>query len=476
MIRSAVIRYVLPIVAALCVVAFVGVPYIEHILTDWFRADIELRAKLVMNSMDEPLAGLLERGDTQRLGAYLERVVSDERLLAVLICDASGSKVYATSLVPGDVTCDSPTTSLVSEPTITRLPSGLVEVSSFTVDAGSARPHRALLVHDLSFIDQRQATARNFVLAFAVIAVAMLGLTGGLFTRHMLNRSIRVLLGDIRSRRFLDDALSPASSQPVLSSVRKLLGEIEQRQRLEIEVQENWTPQALQQVVRENLGDCPLIVVSNREPYIHNIAQDGTTVVQVPASGMVTALEPIVRSCSGIWVAHGSGTADRRVVDRNDHIQVPPDDPAYTLRRVWLSAEEEEGYYYGYSNEGMWPLCHLAYVRPAFRERDWIVYQSVNARFASAVAEEAGGDSPIVLIQDFHFALLPRLIRERKPQATIAFLAHSVAKRRDVRRVPLEAGDAGAHAERGHPGVPHEVPLPEFPGHGRSPRRMPDRS
>ena len=424
MIRSAITRYVLPIVAALSVVAFVGVPYIEHMLTDWFRADIELRARLVMNSMDEPLTGLLERGDTRRLGAYLERVVSDERLLAILICDAGGAKVYATSLVPGDVTCDSPTTSLVNEPTITRLPSGLIEVSSFTVDADSARPYRALLVHDLSFIDRRQATARNFVLAFAVIAVAMLGLTGGLLTRHMLNRSIRALLGDIRSRRFLDDALSPASSRAALSSVRKLLGEIEQRQRLEIEVQENWTPQALQQVVRENLGDVPLIVVSNREPYIHNFGPDGNPMVQVPASGMVTALEPIVRACSGIWVAHGSGTADRQVVDRHDHVEVPPDDPSYTLRRVWLSTEEEDGYYYGYSNEGMWPLCHLAYVRPAFRERDWIVYQSVNQQFAAAVADEARGDSPVVLIQDFHFALLPRLIRERKPHATIALFWH----------------------------------------------------
>lgn len=424
MIRTAVTRYVLPIVAALSLIAFVGVPYIEHMLTDWFRADIELRAKLVMNSMEAPLTELLERQDTVRLGDYLERVVSDERLLAVLICDAGGAKVYSTSLVPDDVTCDSSTASLVNGSTVTRLPSGMIEVSSFTINGASAQPYRALLVHDLSFIDRRQATARNFVLAFAVIAVVVLGLMGGLFTRHMLNRSIRVLLGDIRSRRFLDDALSPESSQPVLSSVRKLLGEIEQRQRLEIEFQENWTPQALQQVVREHLDDCPLVVVSNREPYIHNRTPDGTPTVQVPASGMVTALEPIVRACSGIWVAHGSGTADRMVVDKSDHVRVPPDDPAYTLRRVWLSAEEEDGYYYGFSNEGMWPLCHLAYVRPAFRESDWIAYQAVNERFAAAVAEEAKGDSPVVLIQDFHFALLPRLIRERKPRATIALFWH----------------------------------------------------
>ena len=120
-----------------------------------------------------------------------------------------------------------------------------------------------------------------------------------------------------------------------------------------------------------------MLVVSNREPYIHSLRRDGSVQVQVPASGMVTALEPVMRACSGTWVAHGSGTADRQVVDRNDRVRVPPDEPSYTLRRVWLTEEEEAGYYYGFSNEGLWPLCHLAYVRPAFRESDWAQYQAV---------------------------------------------------------------------------------------------------
>jgi trehalose 6-phosphate synthase len=414
----------LPVVAALSLIAFVGVPYIEHMLTGWFRSDIELRARLVMNSMEEPVASLLENGQTARLATYLERVVGDERLLAVLICDATGAKVYGTKLVPDDVTCDSHATSLVDGTPVTGISAGLIEVSAFTFSSESAQTYRALLVHDLSFIDRRQATARNFILALAVLAVGLLGLVGGLFTRYMLNSSIKSLLGDIRSRRFLDDALSPRSSRPLLSSVRTLLREIEQSQRLEIEFRENWTPQALQQVVSGHLGSCPLVVVSNREPYIHNRGRDGRPVVQVPASGMVTALEPIVRACSGIWVAHGSGSEDRRVVDKSDHVRVPPDDPAYSLRRVWLTPEEEEGYYYGFSNEGMWPLCHLAYVRPAFRESDWISYRAVNEKFAAAVAAEAKGDSPVILIQDFHFSLLPRLVRQRKPHATIALFWH----------------------------------------------------
>src|SRR5690606_27286186 len=148
-----------------------------------------------------------------------------------------------------------------------------------------------------------------------------------------------LLLGDIRSRRFLDDAHSASESMPVLMRVREALRDLEASQRLEIEFRENWTPQALQQVVREHLGDTRILVMSNREPYIHRRDREGNISVQVPASGMVTAIEPIMRACSGTWIAHGSGTADRDVVDRHGHVAVPPDDPSYTLRRVWLSEE-----------------------------------------------------------------------------------------------------------------------------------------
>ena len=235
---------------------------------------------------------------------------------------------------------------------------------------------------------------------------------------------MNVLIGDIRGKRFLDNAQSPRASLPILSQVRQVLAEVEEKQRLEIDFRENWTPQALRQVVRDHLHSSQVIIVSNREPYIHNYNADHRPVVQVPASGMVTALEPIMRACSGVWVAHGAGSADRDTVDRFDHIAVPPDHPSYTLRRVWLTEEQEQGYYYGFSNEGLWPLCHLAYVRPAFRPSDWRAYEEVNAKFAEVVAAEANTDSPVVLIQDFHFALLPKLIRAKIPKATIALFWH----------------------------------------------------
>jgi trehalose 6-phosphate synthase len=138
----------------------------------------------------------------------------------------------------------------------------------------------------------------------------------------------------------------------------------------------------------------------------------------------VTALEPIMRACSGTWVAHGSGSADRATADRFGRIRVPPVEESYTVRRVWLSEEEEKGYYYGFANEGLWPLCHIAHTRPAFRSEDWNCYRSVNAKFADAVCEEVDTEDPIILVQDYHFALAPRMIHERLPRATVLMFWH----------------------------------------------------
>src|SRR5205085_753634 len=135
--------------------------------------------------------------------------------------------------------------------------------------------------------------------------------------------------------------------------------------------------------------------------------------------GLVTALEPVMRACSGVWVAHGSGSADRECSDRRGRIEIASGSSSYILRRVWLSEEEEKGYYYGFSNEALWPLCHLAQAHPVFRRGDWLQYQRVNQRFADAVVAEAGCDDPIVLVQDYHFALVPRMLRRRCPRATI---------------------------------------------------------
>jgi trehalose 6-phosphate synthase len=184
-----------------------------------------------------------------------------------------------------------------------------------------------------------------------------------------------------------------------------------------------WTKEDLRDIVREKIGNHRFIVVSNREPYIHSYDEQGLRWT-TPASGMTVALDPVMKACGGTWVAHGSGEADREVVDDKDHLLVPPDNPSYALRRVWLTKEEEEQFYYGYSNEGLWPLCHTVYVRPTFRETDWEQYKKVNEKFAVAVLEEMGEETGFIFIQDYHFALLPRLIKEKRPDIIVAQFWH----------------------------------------------------
>ncbi len=184
-----------------------------------------------------------------------------------------------------------------------------------------------------------------------------------------------------------------------------------------------WNKQSLLDLITSRMGDHQFIVVANREPYIHRYAGDRIECVQ-PASGMATALDPVMRACGGVWVGHGSGEADRETVDEHDHVRVPPDDPAYTLRRVWLSREEEERYYYGLSNDGLWPLCHVAFRRPEFRQQDWETYKQVNERFAAAVLDEVRDRPTFVFIQDYHFALVPRMLKEARPDLVVAQFWH----------------------------------------------------
>ena len=194
--------------------------------------------------------------------------------------------------------------------------------------------------------------------------------------------------------------------------------------RLRYAGEHQWTAERLAVHIRERFGSSRIFLMSNREPYMHML-QGRETVCTVPPSGLVTALEPVLRACDGVWVAHGSGSEDAHHVDNFDRLRVPPDDPRYTLRRVWLSSEEEAGYYDGFANEGLWPLCHIAHTRPIFRASDWEWYQRVNEKFATALLEEMESSAnPIVFVQDYHFALVPRLIKAARPDARVAIFWH----------------------------------------------------
>jgi alpha,alpha-trehalose-phosphate synthase [UDP-forming] len=184
-----------------------------------------------------------------------------------------------------------------------------------------------------------------------------------------------------------------------------------------------WTKTDLLDLIYARMRGVRLISVSNREPYIHRHTANGLTCSQ-PASGLAIALDPVMRACGGVWVAHGSGDADRAVTDPHGHLKVPPQNPSYTLRRVWLDRKLEDEYYYGLANEGLWPLCHIAFQRPRFSQRNWDSYRKVNRIFADAVLEEAAGEPAFVFIQDYHFGLLPRMLKNDAPNLLIAQFWH----------------------------------------------------
>ena len=166
-----------------------------------------------------------------------------------------------------------------------------------------------------------------------------------------------------------------------------------------------------------------LVVIANREPYAHEWDANGKVVVQRPASGLVTGIEPVLRACGGTWIAYGGGAADRLHSDRDGRVAVPPEGPEYTLRRIWIAEEEYERYYSGFANEGLWPLCHTAHTQPSFRASDWAAYQSVNETFARAAADDTPADG-LLLVQDYHFALVPKLVRDHAPHVVTSLFWH----------------------------------------------------
>lgn len=426
MLKLVAFRYLLALVAAAAAVAWLGMPYFDGLASAWSRVHAENRSRKVISAIEGPLSNLIDDDQPESIKSYLQTLQSsDSRIAAVVLCSADGRIIARSADHTSSISCagdgepgDANSSWLVQDA------SGSLLAARFKVQIPGHTPFRAVILRRMLAAGDDQTTWRKFAFAFISVASLILALLVALLAWWLLRRWVALLISDIRGGRFFDDASSPRFSQPILSQVRKVLREVEETQRREIDYRENWTPQALQQVVREQLQSEQIIVVSNREPYSHIRDADGRLRVQLPASGMVTALEPVMRACSGVWVAHGSGSADREVVDGSDQIRVPPEAPAYALKRVWLSKEEESAYYYGFSNEGLWPLCHLAYVRPAFRQSDWQGYRAVNQRFADAVASTADSRSPLVLIQDFHFSLLPKMVRERIPGATIALFWH----------------------------------------------------
>lgn len=405
-------------------VVAVLVPVAGSFVDDWARRDVDLRSQLVFNAVREQVERLRRRGETDDLATLFERVAEDGRIAAIALCDG-GDLAVAGAGLPAGFDCRAAPDSAAEGPRALDLAGERALVTSHVLRApDGGATGRLVLVHDLAFVEERSAEAR-LALVLAAVGVgfggAALASLLSIFVLARWRHSVRQALENVRERR--GEEAGPSETE-IAEEIRSALSELDLARQTLDTVNVAWTPDTLQVALANELPGSEVIVVSNREPYIHNRTPDGTIVVQRPASGLVSALEPVTRACGGTWIAHGSGSADREAVDAADRVGVPPARPSYTLRRLWLSDEEQDGYYYGFANEGLWPLCHIAFVRPVFRENDWRAYRAVNEKFADAVVAEARREDPVVLVQDYHLALAPRMIRARLPRATIVTFWH----------------------------------------------------
>ena len=419
------LRFIVPLLLALAAVAYAILPLVDRLTFQWFVRDLDGRATLIANTVEDPVTELLRTGNRTGLLQYFTRITQDERVFAVGYCPSPSAVPVATATMPATIGCGGLDQLALPAGHVLDSPNGRLLVSVRPLPTATAPDGSLILVHDMSYAERRSEDTRRYLFYFFIglgLAISLITVVIAQLSWRGWQQGVRALL---RGEGLLrpSDRPAPPEFRPIARDLRELIRDIEAEHRARTDEQTTWTPETLRELLHGELRGQEVIVVSNREPYIHVHEGDGIA-VQRPASGLVTAIEPIMRACSGTWIAHGSGSADREVVDAHDRVGIPPEAPAYQIRRVWLTAEEEAGYYYGFANEGLWPLCHIAHVRPTFRSADWEQYRKVNQHFARAVVEEATSADPIVLVQDYHFALLPRMIREALPGATIVTFWH----------------------------------------------------
>jgi trehalose 6-phosphate synthase len=435
-------RLIISLIVGITLVSLCTSYYQVLVLSRGMRGDLERRAQLLGETLSNSVGRDLQRDAQQTLQRTVQQYANREHLAGLAVYDRQGHALaVSTTLQP----------LISSTPEIVRqsLESGInanaflrmgissIHISALPLYQNSTVIGCLAVIHDTGYIRSEElriwretflsALAHVVLIVFITLLIVRWSIAGPIARTARWMQALRTGRG-MSSRMKLPDlelfrpiAREVATFAESLNTARSAA---EREARLRASGESTWTADRLAVQVLERLEDGKLFVVSNREPYIH-VRRGKTIGVEVPASGLVTALEPVLRACGGTWVAQGSGDADAETVDVHDRLPVPPDDPHYTLRRVWLTKEEEQGYYYGFANEGLWPLCHIAHTRPLFRAADWQHYQEVNRKFADALLEEMESVShPVVLVQDYHFALLPRMIKQKRPDARLAIFWH----------------------------------------------------
>ena len=445
------LKIILPLIVSVAAVSLLFAAYQVRTEKRNLRNDLSRRAEILGESLQEGVEPLLERSPERNLQRLVERFGQREHLKGVAVYNSAGATLAITSgLAP--VFRSRPTAAsraaqedagvgefLSAEQTDSSNKEAVpIHIYALPLHSNGEMAGTLALFHDTSYIDKQVSrTLRDSLLTAFIQTLLITGLalilvrwtfTGPLTRTAKWLRTLRTGQPNAPAALSNGEILDQINHEVThlardLSTARATA---EEEARLRDSNASLWTAERLRVSLRNKLQEKPLFVVSNREPYMHVLNEKDKSInVLVPASGVVTALEPVLRACNGTWIANGSGSADREVVDANDRLRVPPDHPSYTLRRVWMSDEEDKGYYVGFSNEGLWPLCHIAHTRPIFRPEDWLQYQKINRRFADVVLQEMEGtESPILLAQDYHFALLPRMVKEARPDARVAIFWH----------------------------------------------------
>ncbi|MGB6429215.1 MAG: trehalose-6-phosphate synthase [Candidatus Acidiferrales bacterium] len=434
------LRFILPLIASVALVSLLFAVYRAESEKRALRNELTARAATLAESLQETVEPLVNGAPDRNLQRVVERFGHRDNLAGIAVYDDSGAPLAITSGLA---------TSLRTPPDAATEAAALGRgVGEFTGVEGVSSEIYAVplfreghvtgtlaLFYDASTIDAQTAqTWRDAMMNAGIETILIVFVTVFLIRWTFRDPLARTAVW-LRAKRLGHRSGEPPVGGEMFAQLTneathlarnldeaRSAAEVEARLRETAESQ--WTAERLRVSLRGKLQDSPLFVVSNREPYMH-VRREKSIETIVPASGVVTAIEPVMVSCDGTWIAQGSGDADRDTVDAQDHLRVPPETPSYTLRRVWLTPEEEKGFYFGFANEGIWPLCHTAFAQPIFRASDWEQYQRVNLKFADAVLQEMEHTaSPVVLVQDYHFALLPRLIKEARPDARVAIFWH----------------------------------------------------
>lgn len=440
------LRLISPLIVSVVVVSLLFAGYQVRTERRLLRNDLSRRAEIIGETLQESVEPQFDRPLPDKgLQRLVDRFGQREHLKGVAVYDANGVALAVTSGLASLLWLRPAAAAHAAERDagwgeFLTDNDASIHVYALPLHRNGQTVGTLALVHDASYIDRQVGHTLRDSLVNALIQTLLVTLLALILVRWTLTGPLASTAKWLRTLRTGQSPTPPSLPQGEVfdelhHEVTHLARDLnaarataEEEARLRDTNDSLWTAERLRVSLSSKLHNKPLFVIANREPYMHvrGFGNNGNVQVIVPASGLVTALEPVLLATDGTWIAHGAGSADRETVDPHDHLRVPPDHPRYTLRRVWLSAEEEKGYYEGFANEGLWPLCHIAHTRPIFRPQDWVAYQEVNRRFADAAIEEMRStESPIVLVQDYHFALLPRMIKEARPDARVAIFWHT---------------------------------------------------